>query len=602
MGERSRSFQRHSSREEENLPKFRLEYGSSSQNWDTSPVENQKTGSGVRFFFDRYALPYLPFDPKAELQELVRKTRNSPEKRLQEIQLFKKRIVEQQRGLKELIETLTTTASATEGDVLDRKKARALIADAATRYQFSHDQLNAFEKIYVEFFRRVEAVNQALKDRPRGEDIFSQCFGQKPKGKIELRRKLSCAILVIHDAEDYRIAYGQKADTPHLLADGAAGNFWPNVPFKPELNGALITVRAETPKIQQDHRTVHNEYYSFTLTPDTEFKITNPSIGSWLMQGTFHRRELKEVRFIRESVTALDLPHLSFEQGECYVDGQPSGDDSYETEWSDLVWNNQLSMRRFGLKVDCYGYAYIDDQTALGTEVETRPTGTAHKQSTLGEEEATIIHELRHHFNDLFMPIDERAPANDVVAFAFKNFGKEFRGDTLEEALKPLLFRLAREQRRETIDANLQDELLAFYEEDTSLELIEITLLEGSYYLPSYLKQWRDYIIRNIKLDLQDRPIRIVHKTRKDRTYRDPLPSAQDGLLQEVVRESFQDAKKDLRDWLNAIRLLETKGGLSRKEVLGLISQAPAWQWQAIAARHIQQSRLNTRPPAPKFT
>lgn len=197
------------------------------------------------------------------------------------------------------------------------------------------------------------------------------------------------------------------------------------------------------------------------------------------------------------------------------------------------------------------------------------------------------IHEEQHQFNKLFMPWEIHFNQWRIMLNAAEN------AKTPDEAEQKAIRDLVKWHRRDLVDKRARDEILAQYSGGRNPEETYTNLVESSLY--DYYDQAKDKIEKlpkeiaeHIAKDMS--VVTWEKRTDEDGYVHDDLVNAfplqvDEAAVKEQIEVVFKDDyRRDLKKWVNAIKVLETKGH-GRDEVLAILAQEPARNWPGLARR-----------------
>ncbi len=141
---------------------------------------------------------YEPFDPKVELKKLKESDKETRADRLEE---YKEELIKQKQGIAEIQQDLEKQIR--DNPELNQQELMKTVWAKAPEYRLSRNQLDLFKQTLDKYVEQHQAVRQARKKYPDDKKLFEACFGEKPKGVIEVIEGPMTLYFRCHDLKDY---------------------------------------------------------------------------------------------------------------------------------------------------------------------------------------------------------------------------------------------------------------------------------------------------------------------------------------------------------------------------------------------------------------
>ncbi len=194
---------------------------------------------------------YRPFDPELELFKL-RQSNDTADAadvpgaagRRERLESFKRQLLDQKEGLADLrrrCEQLAETSPETDQDVFKKVIDQAAPALRLSRAQY--DSALTASARYAEGHRLVQDYRQKY---PDDAGLFAACFGQSPRGRVEVIIGKMSLYFRCHNEYDYASIwnYGQPI-TPQVIDQAKhSGGVAPRKCAIPELNNLVIAEKS----------------------------------------------------------------------------------------------------------------------------------------------------------------------------------------------------------------------------------------------------------------------------------------------------------------------------------------------------------------------
>jgi len=187
---------------------------------------------------------------------------------------------------------------------------------------------------------------------------------------------------------------------------------------------------------------------------------------------------------------------------------------------------------------------------------------------SIDQQDSIRYHEWQHLFNTLFKPMESQQDIEEIMR---ESLEKSF---TAEEATQRVIHGIVYNIRREKIDSLARDEILAFLNDGSDLPSILDNLSNNQIY--DYKEIHKDWI--------STIPDQIRNFSYKNPIDEEPLKIEDSDVLKHVDIVFGERYKKDLKIWIDAVKMLEEKG-FTRDQIVNLLYQEPVNSWINLARR-----------------
>jgi hypothetical protein len=185
-----------------------------------------------------------------------------------------------------------------------------------------------------------------------------------------------------------------------------------------------------------------------------------------------------------------------------------------------------------------------------------------------------LHHEEQHQINKLFSTVETRRGLAEAYVDSVQ------RASSLKEFYDFYAHAAAQETRAAEIDTGVRDEIIAFYSDGSSVDEIFKTLTTNRLYqyaTPNLIAKSVSLIESNLEnMNKNSQELSEKFGEVSDLSY---LKSK---LVQEIENIFLQGYRDDLKNWIDSVKKLETKG-LSREKIVPLLMQEPVRNWQNIS-------------------
>lgn len=406
---------------------------------------------------------YVPFDPVQNYRlcfdipdDIEPSERRSIIK--SNLEKFQEKLVWQKEGIGKCIEKIyNAVIENPEINFIDYFKIRNTFA---SEYLLTRNQLDKFDLAFSLYRKRHDVVNSYFKNYPDNDSLFEACFGDRPRGEIEVIK----GPMFIH------------------------------------------------------FRCLNMDDYTFLYS-------INSNDGD------------------RKKVSVLDIDRAD-----------QSGGIAFTRSFRNSDLSGCLSVERGGL--------HVTENNIFGEE----HTGFIE----YGVEEQNFIrdHEWQHLFNALFEPAENELDTDVIL----RNFEKN-TSISIKEANTELIYRFAYNMRRRNIDPLARDEILAYIKNGLELPIVLYTMLDSKIYDYRNLANNENWVQKMVEV--------------MSEVYENPNSSTKiekSDIWKQVDRVFGERYKKDLKIWIDAVKMLEEKG-FTRDQVVNLLYQEPVNSWINLARR-----------------
>ncbi len=544
------------------------------------------------------SLSYDPFDAREALRNIRKlsaeeQALSKAEKRdlrRERMTRLHEALLHQKEGIAKTIGDLRMAVESNPDENAESLMQR--VKTLAQEYKFTRYQIALFQFAAEKYQEKHVAVEKYHVLYPNDADFFEACFGQKPKGKIEIIKGPMTILFRCYSEEDYGVmlSTSRAQDSAgvalrHSRIEELAGT----ITGENVTRSSPVLERRFIKKIEE----VHNQGIELDVR-EGDIEIEIRGIGKWQVKIVdrdnfgYPRVQLLDLN-IPNAPPLFDLTCVeatdemrAFGFVRVYKDIQGK---FLQNEIKYLRMNN----REYGvINIDPWSVK-IEDRSPEGMAVTHEETEYAIVPGQAGNE-SVRIHEDQHQFNKLFLPLEWR----ESILGMMRRVSKEAKNP--EDAVQKLIYGLVRLERRYIgIDGHARDEILAHYKDGQwSISQIYQNLTEREGY--DYKKWYQEEIAKipeQVKKTLEEEISETFYVEAEDVGEYDPVDaralSIDASEVEPYIKKVFiDDYKADLKTWLDAISDLEQKG-YTRDEIVSVFSQEPINSWSNLARR--MQSR-----------
>lgn len=576
---------------------------------DASMREIEETERKQRERLDN--LGYKPFDPQAELRDIRQLTKRQkelmPEQQRMIIKAkfgrYKDQLERYKRGIADTIKQLREQVDSRP----DSSKAflQAIVRASSSAYRFGLEAIDTFDRAIDSYSAKHEAVEKYRKLYPLDSELFQVSFGVAPEGRVKVIKGPMTLSFLCFDIKDYTLAYNfhkvgaDKTKIDESLIDAArlSGGAALHSCAVPELQEVVTIVNMENSTKLESRVVTKNKAFRGGGDITVLLRSQNDMVIDIEGGGVYHLKTLvrdpkgsperirltdSQGKILRDLLvsTTLKDPNYGFRN---FGDGNKNKVTSREVDESFDVYDKkgtQLGWVYVGINP---GFVKVESFAPTVTKVAYQVTETT---EVLDEKrlKSVLDHEEQHQFNKLFTPGELRLWPHAVRAEAVHQ-------KTAEEVIQFFIRGAVRFDRRLIgIDKAARDEILAYYRDGSSPDVIFDTLSTSTLYDYKNKEEFKKEIDK-----IADEVASHAKENMTDILWEDESPDA--GLIdsQELALDK-EDIKKsiekvfgeeyvaDLKTWISAITKLGDKG-YSREEIISLFTQEPVNHWVKLAER-----------------
>lgn len=520
----------------------------------------------------------------------------SPEERREivraRLEIIKNTVERQRRGISETIHDLSNYVE--NSPKFEVRNLRNLIKEKATNFNFTTEQIKAFEIAITDFENKHNTVESFRKKFSDDADLFEACFGVKPAGKVVFTARPMSLYVQCFDPLDYaRGIYSQPSKNTSSFyqptseeisfAKGSEGMSVSETRL-PELSDILI--------FENSSKFLSNETVSVvekTEITDEKlsipFDLQNEDIRFETKDGGKWKIKISE-RDDKNFPSRLQLLNLEDEKNPLFdvrrVFNRHEGKFILEDASLPTSPDNELDRTSAVLEHDgkVFGNLEIDGENVsvenFSSEGIQAVYSVAETSKVFNKKASKKIlrHEEQHQINKLFSVVEVRKSLSEAYVDSIQ------RASSTKEFYDFYAHAAAQETRAAEVDVSARDEIIAFYSDGHSVDEIFKTLTTNRLY-------------RYASPDLIAKTISIIESNLENMKKNDPNFSEKFGknsdisyfkskIAQEIEDTFFQGYRDDLENWLDSVKKLEKKG-LPREKVVPLLMQEPVRNWQNIS-------------------
>jgi len=533
-------------------------------------------------------LQYEPFNARLELIEL----KKNPNKK--KLERFKEDLIEYQRGIAEIISATRSIVEKNPDTPVEVLLQR--IDDGAKKYRLGTGEIYYFEAAVKSYQRKHVAVEKYRAMYPDNNDLFEACFGQKPKGKVEVVKGPMTLYFKCFNQEDYAFIYNFGEDIKEISKDDIdKANRTGGVALsRVKIDELAGTVNAENisqhmrywlqEKASQQERLHQKEFELVISSQREDVDIEVEGIGSWKIKFFGRQGKLLEPKRLQviNASSPDDPPILDFDLDlaeKAALDGRYSNAMCFLTTKDNRMCGE--------IEVDLW-VMKIRDSSRNGCVVKF----VEDKNMSAPDErlsESTRVHEDQHQFNKLFKPFGGMTQMFDMMTRVAENIKDPERAEDI------IIHEMVKDERRNIIDPEARDEILAQYKGGRSPEqtFINMTTLEIYDYvnLP-YCKKKIAKVPSEVRKIIKEQMSQIFYdEDGRDFDYQE-LDIDEEKIKPHIDTVFKKEYILDLKKWTDSLAVLEGKG-YSRDEVVSILYQEPVDRWPNFV-RRIKDKNVNS--------
>jgi hypothetical protein len=508
------------------------------------------------------------------------------------LEVIKNLVDQQRRGIAETIHDLCRYVEDTPK--FEVANLRKLIKEKAVIFNFTIEQTKAFEDAINDFEKKHNTVESFRMKFLNDADLFEACFGVKPLGKVVFTARPMSLYVQCFDPLDYaRGIFSQPSKNANSFyqptseeisfAKGSEGMSVSETRL-PELTDILIFENSskflsnETVSlVEKTEITDEKISIPFDLqSEDVKFETKNG--GKWKIK--ISERDDKNFPSRLQLVNSEDENNPLFDVRRAF--NRHEGRFFLEDATLPTSPNNELDRTSAVLEYDGKVVANLEID---GENVSVENFSSEGIQVVYSVAETTKVfnekaskkilhHEEQHQINKLFSTVETRRGLAEAYVDSVQ------RASSLKEFYDFYAHAAAQETRAAEIDTGVRDEIIAFYSDGSSVDEIFKTLTTNRLYqyaTPNLIAKSVSLIESNLEnMNKNSQELSEKFGEVSDLSY---LKSK---LVQEIENIFLQGYRDDLKNWIDSVKKLETKG-LSREKIVPLLMQEPVRNWQNIS-------------------
>lgn len=552
-------------------------------------------------------------DAKKELAHIERRGRNVIRRQKREaFKENKEKILDKQKQMSELIaglyETVYERANGNQAEIL-----MDMVSEHEGLYGPLDPEMSAnLQHALSEYSKRHDKVGFYYRQyEQKPEELFERCFGQKPRGKVQLILGPMTLCFRCFDEEDYVFACinhkhedkkPESSEDERSKAERSQGVAFSQVKVD-DLAGCIIMEKAsnnymmvadiKTSEVNlQKNRITTIKFQSLDLRENLWWKINH--VKGIPYQFNFNAVENKVV-----SVNLFDNEKEDFVFYDEPVEPpftyrlELQGEKFKETEYVDIT-------------IDSEGVHLMDHSRKQHVLEYDHRVG---KKQVVNDEKLSKEvrrHEEQHQFNKLFVPKEEYMGISPHLIQSLEIEMHSYDPKEAENAKKKIIVVLARHYRRMLIDSRARDEIISYYKQGSDLNSVARTLKTSPLYdyaaqeveftnntkLPSYQHWIEQLIYRDLgegrrvdNITYSAHNENLNHKTIiplqmfvGKETFTEPEVKQ---VVSQVLREDYAQS---IDRWIKQVKILQ-EIGYGRQQIIAFLNMLPVRGWQAFVRR-----------------